>query len=311
MTKAVSALSQLAYIIEATENTTPATPGFTLIRATGETLQVDRKFSYMSELNGKRGQKTFALDSSSGSGGFDFEFTYGTLDDFLATALYNSWATNVLTDGTTKQSMTLETKFEDGATDVYKRLTGAYISDLTLTMKPGGRVTGKASFMAMSGNFSNAAISGATYTAGNTNPVMVGADVGQLALAGFTFDQIASLELTIKNTLTSQMALGSLTPVGIGMGQIEVTGKLDFYVDSTMYSVLSGAAAGTATGLTAVVGRTAGSKLKFELPTLILEAPTANATSAAGDVMASMNFRALQDYSTLSGAVIRVTRGVS
>ncbi len=311
MSKAVASLSQLAYIVEVTENTTPTSPGFTIIRATGESLAVDRKFSYGSELNGKRGQKTFALDSQSGSGGFDFEFTYGTLDDFLATALFGAWATNVLTDGTTKQSLTLETKFEDGATDVYKRLTGAYVSELTLSMKPGERVTGSMSFMAMGADFKNAALSGATYAAGNTNPVMVGADVGQLALAGLTFDQIASLELTIRNTLTSQMALGSLTPVGIGTGQIEVTGKVELYVDSTAYNVLDAAQSGTATGLTAVVGRTAGSKVKFEIPNLILEAPTADAKSATGDVMASMNFRALQDYSTLSGQVIKVTRGVS
>jgi hypothetical protein len=311
MSKAVAALSQVAYIAEATENTTPATPGFTVLRVSGESLAVNRKFSYGSELNGKRGEKNYAVDASSGGGGFDFDgLTYGTFDAFIAAALFSAWSANVVQDATTLTSMTFETKFESGGTDVYKRLTGAYFSQLDLSFKPGARISGKASVMSMSGDFSNAAIAGATYTAGNTNPVLVGADMGALSLTGLTFDQIAGIDLSIKNTLTERYALGTLTPVGIGMGQVQVTGKIDLYVDSTMYNVLTAAQSGTSTGLSFQVGRTAGSKYQIDLPTLVIEAPTADAKSAAGDIMASINFRALQDVSTLSGSVIKVTRAI-
>lgn len=311
MSKAVAAQTTIGFIAEVTENTTPATPALQIFRATGESLAVNRKFSYGSELNGLRPQKNFAIDTSSGGGGFDFEFTFATLEAFLASLLYGAWSSDVLIDGTTPTSFTFETKFETGGTDMYKRLTGAYFSEMTIDMKAGARVTGKASVMAMSGAISNAAIAGATYPAGNAEPILVGADMGALALSGLTFDQLASISLTIKNTLTERYALGTLTPVGIGMGQLEITGSIGMYVDSTMYNVVNAAQGGTATGLTLKVGRTAAKKTQFELPNLILEAPVMDAKTPAGDVMCTMNFRALQDTSALSGHAIRVTRNLS
>lgn len=310
MTKAVASLSRVAYITEVTEGTTPATPAFTTLRSTGESLSIDRSFSYGKELNGLRGDKNYAVNSSAGSGSVDLDIEYGTLDDFLESVLLGAWATNVLTNGTTKKSFTLETKHESGATDIYKRITGASVSELSLSLKAGERVTGKASFVGMTGVFADAIVAGATYAAGNTNPVLVGADFASLAMSGLTLDGIASLDLTFKNTLTQQYLLGSLTPASIGIGQLEITGKISAFVDSTLFNVMTAAQGGTSTGLTFIMGRTAGSKVQFEMPTLVIEAPTANAQSTDGNIMAEFNIRALQDTSTLSGAMVRVTRAI-
>lgn len=135
MARAIASDTQIAYITEVTDGTTPATPAFNLIRATGESLEVQRKLAYSGELNGHRGAKNAVLAAKMGAGGFNFEFTDGSLEDFLESALRAAWATNVLVNAKTPKVFTLETKFEAGATDVYKRLAGAQVSSLSLTAK--------------------------------------------------------------------------------------------------------------------------------------------------------------------------------
>lgn len=310
MSKAIAANAQIGFVAEVTENTTPATPAFQLLRATGEDLSVDRKFVYSDELNPFRGQTGAAVAQASGSGSIDFEFSYGTFDAIIEAALRTTWATNVATDGNTPKSHTWEAKFETGATDVYKRLTGAYINTLSLDLKAAEKVTGQIGLMSRGADFANAAIAGATYPAGNLEPVQIGPNFGALAMSGITLDGLASLSLSINNNLRFQEALGSLAPVGIGPGTLEITGTLSLYLDSTAYTLLRTGADGAATSLTFETGTGAGKKTRFELPNLILETPKASATSKQGDVMATANFRALQ-ASTLAGAVIRVTRNVT
>ena len=309
MSKAIQANAQIGLIAEVTENTTPATPAFQLLRVTGENLQVQRKDVYSSELGGFRGQSSFAIASAWGEGTIDGELTYGTLDTIMEALLRTTYATNVLTDGNTPKTFTIETKFEAGATDVYKRLTGAQFNTGTFNFKAADKTTFSLGLMSLGADFANAIVAGATYVAGNTEVLQVGPNFGAATLSGLTFDQIASLSLTINNNLRKQDALGSLSPVGIAAGELEVTGSISFYLDSTAYTVLRAGADGTPTGLTFETGTVAGKKTRFELPNIILESPDASAPSKQGDVMATFNFRALQ-ASTLSRSVIRVTRNI-
>lgn len=310
MSIAIVEQTQVGYIAEVTPGTTPATPAFKLARIKSESLTAERKYVYSSELNGLRGQKNAALAESHGSGGLDFEFTYGSFDDFLEAALRSTWATNVLTDANVVKSFTLETKFEDGATDIYKRLVGAQVNTFSLAMKPGDIVTGNVSFLALQGDYANAAIASSTYAAGNTEPVNVGANVGSISLTGLTFDSMVSMNLNISNNLRLQDSLnGSVNPFAIAAGLIEVTGSFGIYVDSTAYNVIRAACDGTPTGVSFQVGTGAGKRTKFEALNCILEQPKSDASSIGSDMIASFNFRALQS-TTLSGSVIRVTRNL-
>ena len=300
--------TQVAFIPEVTPGTTPATPAFQVARIKGESLTTERKFVYSAELNGFRGQKNAAIAESHGAGSIDFEFTAGSLETFLQYALRNTWTANVITDSNLIETLTVETFFQTGTTPVYKRLTGAQIDTMSLTMKPGDVVTGSCGFMALTGDYANSIITGATYTPGNTNPINVGANVGSIALAGLTFDAVTQLSMEIKNNIRLQDALnGSVNPFAMAAGLLEITGSLGIYVNSTMYNVLRAACDGTGTGLTFIVGNATGLHTKFELPNIILEQPKADASSSGQDVLATFNYRALQS-STIEQSVIRVTR---
>lgn len=302
---------RVAYIAEVTPGVTPATPTFKVFRATGESLEVQRTLSYTSELNGKRGRNAHSLSSKAGAGGLDFKWSNITLEDFLESALRNTWSTNVLIDGTAQKSFTLECTYEGGASDVYKRLTGAEVNTMSLALRAGEDITGTVNFLALDGDFAQTAIASSTYTAANTNAILNYADFGALAMSGLTVGCVSSLDLTINNNLQPVRCLGTLGATDIdGSATLEVTGSMSILLTGAEYDILRAGADATSTSLTFEVGRTAGQKVRFELPNIVLNDINPKAEDAdAGTILLTPTFTAMQ-ASTLSNGVIRVTRAI-
>ncbi len=312
MTKVIKRQTLLAYVAEVTPGTTPATPTFKKVRVNGETLEVGRKMVFSTELDGLRAEKNFAIAQRFGAGGVTFELTATTLEDFIAAACRDAWAANVVKGGAanTVSAFTLEALYEAGGTDVYKRLTGAEVDTFSLAIKAGEIVSGSCSFMARDSDFASAGVAGATYTAINTEPIQVGANIASLAMSGLTIDCVPELTLEIKNNLRQQVGLGNLALCGIGADKFEVSGKLTAILDSTEQSVLTAYSDGTATSLSFNLGPTANKKLTVSCPNIVLENIAVQADGVDGDVMISADWRALQAAS-LSGASIQITRNVA
>lgn len=309
MAFAIASDARVAYIAEATDGTTPTTPAFQTARVTGESLEVQRKLVYGNELNGFRGAVNHALAGKSGAGGFDFEFSNATLEDLLESVLRNTWSTDALTNANTPKPFTFETKFETGATDIYKRLKGAQVDALSLECRAQEIVTGRLGVLARIADFANAAESGATYTAAGTDPILVGNDVGSISASGLTFDAVHTITLSINNNMRARNALGQLEAVELAPDQLKITGVLGLYLSASEFDVLTAFQAATATSLTFRLGATAGSITEIVLPKIVLEEPKPAAESADGDVLLNLNFRALQDSSS-SNELIEITRNI-
>ena len=73
--------TRLAYIAEATEGTTPATPAFTTLRMTGESLIGEKQTVVSNEIRADGNIPDVTKVGQQVSGGFDFEMAYATLDD--------------------------------------------------------------------------------------------------------------------------------------------------------------------------------------------------------------------------------------
>jgi hypothetical protein len=310
MTIAASAQASVAYITEVVAGTTPATPAFQTFRAKGDTMKVVRDRVTASELNGRRGQQTSVIAAIEGGGNIPFDFSFQTVDDFLESCLRNVWASNILTDANTQKTFTLETKFETGGTDIYKRFTGAQVDTLAFEMTPGAVISGSVGFMTRGADFFNAIFTGATYVAANNEIPLIGANVASIAAAGLTLDNTTKISVSLNNNLRTQRTLnGLLAPIGHGAGTFEATGVISLYMDSVEYDVLSAYAAGTETSLDFRIGNAASKNTRFEFPRIVLADAEANPSSSDGDVMINIPWRALQ-ASSISGAVCRVTRNL-
>ena len=298
--------TRIAAIAESTWGTTPSSPAFDVLRVTGESLNANIENVVSQEIRSDRNVSDLVQTGSTAGGSIDFELTYGTFDGFMESLFRNTWSTNVLKNGNTEKSFTIEKTFETGATDQYHRMTGAVVNSMSLSMEPGSIVTGSFDILGKELTSAQAAIASSTYTAANANPVINAAtNFASLAITGATSPELMSLDINITNSLAHQRKLGSLSAKGIvPRDRFEVTGSLTAYFENEELFELF--LAGTSADLTFKLGGASSANYVFVIGTLKFE----NATVVAGgndqDLVVQMDYRGLYDSS--DAATLKITR---
>jgi hypothetical protein len=119
----------LSYIKETTWGTTPATAPPTEIRMTGESLSYDISNITSSEIRDDRQVTDLIQSGASMTGGFNFELSYASFDDFLAGALFSTWSAKKDTTSTVISVATLTVnKFVTTvATDISGIVVGQWV----------------------------------------------------------------------------------------------------------------------------------------------------------------------------------------
>lgn len=301
-----SSQTQIAYIAEATYGVTPATPAFKNLRFTQESLVPNIGYVSSNEIRPDRNIPDLTQVSGEAQGGIGFELSYGSFDDILEGLLQSTWSTNVLKNGVTGKSFTIEKKFENGVTDQFHRYVGARVNSMSLSVQAKQIVTGSFDFMAKGCNTGTAIISGATYTAANTNPVMNAAsNLQNLAMSGITSPNIMSLSMNITNNLRQQPVVGSIQSLGIGSGRFAVTGQMEaYFANSDMFDAYVN---NTATDLAFDIGGVSSLKYNIKLGKLKFGGAEVIAGGNDQDVMARMSFQGIYNASDLSSIVITRT----
>lgn len=289
-----SSQTRLASIVEVTYGTTPATPTFLEQRFTDEGLNANFENITSNEIRSDRNVADLVQVGSNAGGPVNFELSYGSFDEWLESLMFNTWSTNVLKNGNTQKSFTLEKTFEAGATDQYHRFTGAVANSMSLAMQSQQIVTGSFDFLAKAATTAQAAIAGSSYTAVNANDVINAAsNFASLAITGVTGPELTTLNLNITNNLRQQQVIGSVDSRGIGTGRFEVTGDLTAYFENEeLFDIFM---AGTATDLTFKLGGASSKNYVFNIANLKFETGEVIAGGNDQDVMAQMTFRGLYD----------------
>lgn len=287
--------TRLAYIAESTYGTTPTTPVFKNMRFTNESLNPNLTYVSSNEIRSDRNVADKTLVGSEAGGDVGFELSYGgQFDDFLEALLQGTWSSNVLINGTTTKSFTIEKTFAAVANQ-YHRLRGCMVNTMALNMKAKEIVTGSFGFLAKDFSSAQAIVSGATYTAANTNPVINAAN----NFASFsstnlpTAASLMGLDLNITNNMNQQPVMGSIYSKGILSGQFNVSGNMDIYFDNQ--EALEAFIADTACDLNFTLGGASTKKYAFVIPKLKFVSVSENAGGNNQDVMAKIAFEAYYD----------------
>jgi len=289
-----SSQTRLAYVEESTYGTTPATPTLLEARFTGEGLNANIETVTSNEIRADRNVTDVIQTGQNAGGSVDFELSYGSFDDWLESLMFNTWATNVLKNGNTQKSFSLEKTFEAGGTDQYHRFTGAVANSMNLSIQAGQIVTGSFDFLAQGAATAQAAIAGSSYTAPNTNDVINAAtNFAALAVTGVSAPELTALNLSITNNLRQQRKIGSLDSKGLGTGRFEVTGDFTAYFENQeVYDLFL---ANTATDLSFQLGGVSSKKYTFEMDKIKFESGEITAGGNDQDILANMTFRALYE----------------
>lgn len=310
MTIASGSSRRIAYVPETVFGSVPATPSFKTFRATGGGPRTNKTTGVSDEIQADRNVRDEYQLGQDVTGAYDFELTYGNLDDLLEGALFGTWSSDVLKNGTTEKSFTFEETLRLGAAgNSLSRFSGAMVSMLSLSIASRAAITGSATIMAQKEMLDTAIVTGATYTASGTTPVMTSsANVAQLLIPGITTPpKVRSLSLELNNNLRTRPLVGSLYTDSFGSGRFEATGTMECYFENNdLYQKVldHGSSA-----LSFVAGNAPAAKYAFSLPKIIFGNGERRPGGNNDDVMVSIPFRAVYDPGI--AATLQITRGVT
>jgi hypothetical protein len=293
---------RVAAIAESVFGTTPTTPAFQTLRTTNGGLRTNKSTGTSNERQADRNVRDEFELGQDVSGSYDFELTYGTFDTILEALLFNTWASDVLINGVTPKSLTIEETYELGATDSFRRFTGCMVNTMSLAIGARAAVTGSFGIMGKQEALATAIVTGATYGDPSATPVATAsANVASLVIGSISpAPVVRSIQLQISNNLRTRPSVGTKYSAEFGAGRFDVTGTLECYFQSNaLYTeVLAHALA----DLAFTVGVATTEKYTFEIGNLRLGDGNVTAGGNDDDIMVSIPFRGLlnDDDCTLS-----------
>lgn len=297
----------LRYIAEVTFGTTPATPALKDLRYTGESLAANISTVRSNEIRSDRNVSDLIRTGSEAGGDIDCEMSYGSYDDFIEAVCAGTWTANVVKNGVTAKSFTVQRHFTDAGSGagIFNQFRGARIDSWDLEVQQGQVITSKWGIKALSMDVTTTQIVGATIVPATTTQVLS----SQANVADVEEDDVNSTEffrklsLSIKNNLRPQRAISSIPAIGIAYGTCDITGALEIYFANEI--MLNRYINGTGFKLSfeMVDGAT---KYLVELPKVKFESGTVVSGGLDQDIMYSGNIRAL--YDSVTQAQIVITR---
>lgn len=296
------------------ENTFGTTPGsaLQLLRRTGGSLSPRQSTTRSEEIRSdlRAGQPVRTLQW--GEGTVDIEFSYNTFNDILEGMLMEDWTSNVLVDGTTKKSYTMEDQFTDPdiSPSQYLVYKGCRISSLNLSLATESIVTGsfgvmsKSAAVAQATAGTGAATAQTTTTPLNTVDMITAIEEAASGSTASSLTRVMGVDLSLERDIRRQTEIGSLNPFGLGVGRLIVTGTIQQHFNNDR--LMDAFFAYTDRLLNIDFTDDDGNLIELELPKIKLDAPTVEGIGTDSDVIASFPFEAYADIG--DAALIRLTK---
>lgn len=310
MTVAEGSQSRLAYVPEVAIGVIPATPTWQTLRYTSESVLLDKQTAIPDEIRPDRNVSDIVDVGRSVTGPVNGVLSYGTYDDLLAGLFCGDWAANVLKNGITPKTFAFEKTFEQGAQDSFIRYRGCRINTLDLQLTAKQFITSNFGIMGLGSPVpTNAIITGATYLAPTTTPVLNAAlNVGVLEIGGMTASpKLQAASVRINNNIYANDVIGQYETYSHGLGRFEVTGSITALFETLdLYNAIL---AHDDLTLTLTLGAATGSKYTLSIPKMkgMNGGPVTRGNNQS--VIVEMPFQA--KFDATSGASMVLTRAVA
>jgi len=303
-----------AIVAEVTNGTTPSTPAFqTMHKAINRNAGPTRTHQGSLPAGGANlGDRLLTNKSSLTVSGAPL--VYGLYDTLFETLFQGAWSANVLKDGKSFKTVTVENSIPAGlgGTRTYWRDLGVRATGGTLEMVADDKLALSLDFMGMNSQAaSTSAIAGATYTDPTENDEFTAAvDLGAVTLSGYTLNGMVSLKINFTFEGVEGQAIQGTTLYGITPGACRVTADLRFYVDSNfkaLYDAARQAATQTTAALSVTLGSVTTKKYTFDIMKATIDMADLDLAATTGFI----DVKVVSQYSTSDTAVMKLTRAVA
>ena len=301
MALATGAQAEIAYIEEVTYGVTPATPELIALPVTAITPEVTKEGFQSGDLRSDRQIADFRHGGKATTLALPFELKHGEFDPLLESALFGTWATNVLKAGTTRKSFTMEVAYTD--ISQFHVFNGLIANSFALSVTTDATVTGTFNMVGLDMTPGVATID----NLGGYTPVGAKRSFdsfsGTIQEGGGAIAIVTAIELNLENGLTPAKIIGQDTPVDYFDGRCNVTGTLSaFFENATLLNKFLNE---TPSSLQFVLTDPDANTLTFDIPRIIYTGGSAPVSGEAGITLA-MPFQAI--YDPTEQTALKITR---
>lgn len=207
-----------------------------------------------------------------------------------------------IVNGTTLTHMSIEKAYQD-LSNIFAAYRGMSVDTLSLELSADSFFTGSVGLIGKNETSETSTI-GTGYVAAPTNEVMSAIDSVQSILEAQTNQDTTAFSLELANNLRQRQIIGTLGPVSIGSGSLNITGALTKYFETA--ALLNKFLNNTTSSIATIVEDEAGNAYIIDLPNVEFTAGQRVAGGLDSDVVAEMEYTA---YKHATEAItIRIVR---
>ena len=220
--------SSLSYIVEATFGTTPA-GDFTNLPFSTHSLNLTKDRVAGNDIQADRMPRVDRHGNRQVAGDIVVDLRDADYDDFLESAMLNTWATSVLKVGTTPKFFSIEDYAAD--IDQARVFTGCSVSSMGVSLAPNQMVTttfgmvGKDMTIGATEKTQDAASGAAPFDA-YSGDIAIG-NVGASSASGI----VTGLDFTLTNSFAPTFVIGDDSAPSLEYGRAEIEGTLTAYFE--------------------------------------------------------------------------------
>ena len=225
--------SSLAYIAETAFGTTPATPTFAYLPFNTHSIDLSKDRVEGNEIQSDRMTRVDRHGNKQAGGSVEVDLRKGDFDEFIESAFFSSFSTDVVKIGTTPKYFTIE----DAAEDIsqYRTFTGMAVSGMSVSIAPNQMVS--TTFDMVGKDMTQAATTastGGTPTAATSNQPFDSYS-GTISDGGSAVSIVTSIDFSIQNSLAPTFVVGSDAAQSLEYGRAVVEGTMTvYYEDATL-----------------------------------------------------------------------------
>jgi hypothetical protein len=289
-------------IVEVTWGVTPATPTMLQFPIESNTLQLTKTTLTDNTLRSDRNGGDVRPGAKKLAGDLKFNHRRGDFDLLLANLFQAAWVVNVLKNGKTASSMSIETGYTDIAQ--YSTITGLQVDSFSLSVKPNSLISATMSFIGKS-QTALAGVSAATISTAPTTNEPFDSFTGSMKEGGSTIATVTGIDISIKNNLVGTEVLFDDTIAGITAGNCLIDGTITAqFLDASLYNKFVN---NTSTSLEFTLTDVATKSHTFSFPKIVY---TAGDISPTGPDSLAISLKFNAQYDSVSASKVTLTRTV-
>lgn len=276
-----------------------ATPSFKKLRITGETLSLNSESAVSEEITTDRNRVNSVRVNKNVEGDISFELSCRSFDYLIQAALCGWWSNPVanlstLKNGTKQVSFLMQKRHTDTNPPLYHNFYGVRVDTFNVTFTPAEIITCTASVLGKYDVLTSTPTTSNDLPADNTEPMNAAINVTTILDNGLqSTDVFNDFSISIANNLRMLLAIGSLGPIDINYGVMDITGSLSYYFkNATMYSRMIN---DTPFSVSIKVQDASGLYYIITLPRLKLESAEITAGGLDQDLAVDCQYRAMYD----------------